>query len=61
MIHARARLCRPAALSNACEVFFLVVQWTVRARHSSHSLAMLLAKRVHVLVIDPSGCGKSRV
>lgn len=33
----------------------------VFARHSSHSLAMLLAKRVHVLVVDPSGCGKSRV
>ena len=31
----------------------------VFARHSSQSLAMLLAKRVHVLVVGPSGCGKT--
>ena len=32
----------------------------VFARHSAQSLAMLLARRVHVLVVGPSGCGKTK-
>ena len=51
---SRQRLSQDAQVSagHASEPVF--------ARHSAQSLAMLLARRVHVLVVGPSGCGKTK-